>query len=58
MNAHRHEDPLLDTAEDWVDDEPIFPDNFGDPCAECGRPTLSTIHSLCASCEADSEGRE
>lgn len=49
--------PPVDTAEDWIDDE-TPPDSLGAPCAECGRPTLSTLHSLCACCEADSEGRE
>lgn len=51
-------DPFpVDTADDWQDDERA-PDSLGAPCRECGRPTLSTIRSLCACCEADQEGWE
>lgn len=48
---------ILDRETDWLDDEKaVFPDTFGAPCRECQRPTLSSTHALCASCEADLEG--
>lgn len=48
---------LTDQPDDWIDDEsPVFPDDFGAPCKECQRPTLSSNKPLCASCEADAEG--
>lgn len=58
---HRHDEALLDAETDWLSDPDdhltqVFPDTFGAPCRECQRPTLSSTHALCASCEADLEG--
>lgn len=47
---------LVDQADDWQDDEPP-PPSIDAPCCACQRPTLSAHRDLCASCEADREGR-
>jgi hypothetical protein len=47
---------LVDQADDWQDDEPP-PPSIDAPCRACQRPTLSAHRDLCASCEADREGR-
>lgn len=49
----RREDPLLDTAEDWIDDEvpltQVFPDGFSAPCEHCGGPSFGDRY--CVDCE-------
>lgn len=39
--------------DDDTDDTPVFPDDFSDPCAACGRTAFG--FELCPECEAEAD---
>lgn len=58
MNAHRHDEALLDAETDWLsDNDPpltrVFPDGFSAPCERCGAHSMGDRY--CVDCECELE---